>query len=504
MAARYVKARQLASAALAKFAKFANPLAIGLLLLLLAIGAYLGVADNSAGRASRHYAREVKHTVGSYVPYVLVHPLNYFNEDDMLDVQQRLRLVERDVSKLKADVLSNRQLTMALSARLPAFLVAKTVKGKVQIPLDFWRALRANILADPDLVAPRAKDAKPAKPAPAAAPSWKDFLLHNDARLRQAIAADVVLAKADLLAHLETALSASASASHSHTAADLAALHTRISAELAARPAALSKAEVKALADQAVQRALTSSHIEALVTAQIRDLSVHALRRPNHFAPGAGAVTVPRLTTATFAAPKVARRSALRAALAYVPGTAAPARPRVRQPVDALTRWDEQGDCWCGAAAADAGGMQLGIATAHSLHPDELVVEHVPRAATLDPGAAPRHMELFAQIPLSQQDDVAAASAALFPDAPAEPRGRAGLDDSWVRVARMEYDVRGRDNVQVFPVQLDLGRYGVSARTFVVRARDNWGAEGEEGGVGHTCFYRVRLHGGVAKEGGEN
>ena len=57
--------------------------------------------------------------------------------------------------------------------------------------------------------------------------------------------------------------------------------------------------------------------------------------------------------------------------------------------------------------------------------------------------------------------------------------------------------MEANENIQVFGLQLDLKRYGVSANDFVVRARTNWGMPITD----HTCFYRVRVHGAMpAKE----
>ncbi|OBT77290.1 hypothetical protein VF21_03428 [Pseudogymnoascus sp. 05NY08] len=444
---------------------------------------FLGTSEGSAGRATRMYAQGASATLAQYIPHGVAHPLNYFNEADMLDVQRRLRRAELSISKLQLDVAKNAELTRALEKRLPEFLVVSKVHGKVQIPADFWRALKTTILADKDLkpFAP----GKPEKSAPVTAtPDWDDFMRTNEARLKDLVASDVQLARADVLAHLQTALASTSTEYTSALSKATQAVKSELSAQISELPATVSAADIDAHVERAMQRVFLTSKLEALINAKIAESSTSSLSRVNYFSPSTGAVVNPMLTSATYSPRGAFAPSNL--ITGFLKMFSYPL-PKIGTPVDALTKWDEHGDCWCGAP--DDSGVQLGVLTPNKFSPEELVIEHVMRSATLNPGATPRHFELFAHIPLKHQDYIAEVSAGLFPHAPEEK----DLNYDWVRIGRGTYNTNG-ETVQVFPVQLDLNRYRLSSNQFVVRFRDNWGTKDEED-VGPTCIYRVRLHG---------
>jgi len=456
---------------------------------ILLISMYLSFADDALGRSTREYFHQAKHAMEQYTPHGITDPLYYSNEKEVKDLRKRMYRAESDITKLKHDVNYNRELAERIEKQLPNFIVAKRIKGELQIPIDFWRALKSNILTDTDI-----KASKPGKPgkAPVERPvsvDWEEFLRNNDARLKGIIHDDVVVAKADITTLIETNMKTS----KSHTNDEIAKMRKRIDKDLVKANSSLNKEQVRVLAEEAVQRSISGGKVEALINSKLKDIKLHSLRRFNHFGLGGGVVVVPASTSATYD-PRWYK--------SYIPFAGWVPRsllwsfgypgPTVRRDIDALTKWDEQGDCWCGAASRDGAGVQLGVMTARTLYPDEVVVEHVHHTATLDPGATPRQMELFARIDLKDQDAVAKVSEKRFKDAPREEV----LDDSWVRIAEWTYDVNAQDNVQVFPVQLRLAAFGVPAKEFVVRARSNWGGEEHK----HTCFYRIRMHGEVAGE----
>ncbi|OBT65866.1 hypothetical protein VE03_05420 [Pseudogymnoascus sp. 23342-1-I1] len=443
--------------------------------------AFLGASEGSAGRATRVYAQGASATLAQYIPHGVAHPLNYFNSGDMLDVQRRLRRAELSISKLQADVAKNQELTRAIEKRLPDFLVVSRVRGKVQIPADFWRALKTTILADADV-----RPFKPGKleaPAPlTVTPDWTDFLRTNEVRLRDLIASDVQLSRADVLAHLQSALASTSSEFSSTLAKATEVVKSELSAQIAELPPSVSVADIDAHAERVMQRVFLTSKIEALVNAKLAESSTSSLSRVNYFSPAAGAVVNPILTSATYSQRSLLDPSNL--ITGFLKLFSYPL-PKIGTPVEALTKWDEHGDCWCGAP--DESGVQLAVLTPHKFSPEELVIEHVMRSATLNPGSTPRHFELFARIPSKHRDYIADVSAGLFPHAPEEKE----LSNDWVRIGSGTYDTNG-ETVQVFPVQFELARYRLSASEFIVRFTDNWGS-GDD--AAPTCIYRVRLHG---------
>jgi len=63
----------------------------------------------------------------------------------------------------------------------------------------------------------------------------------------------------------------------------------------------------------------------------------------------------------------------------------------------------------------------------------------------------------------------------------------------FLRIATFTYDIESAQNVQAFPVQLDMAAIEASTNKLIVRSKNNWGGDH----VGYTCIYRVRVHGAI-------
>ena len=125
---------------------------------------------------------------------------------------------------------------------------------------------------------------------------------------------------------------------------------------------------------------------------------------------------------------------------------------------------------------------------ANDIYPKEVVVEHIPKSATLDFASAPHEMELLASIDgFNAQGTVGDLSEKIFPDAYESHLGK-----EWILIGTWRYDMEDAHHVQHFYPQVDLQSLGVSTRQLVVRAKSN------QGNSDHTCLYRVRVHGEVA------
>ncbi|EDN02423.1 predicted protein [Histoplasma mississippiense (nom. inval.)] len=116
--------------------------------------------------------------------------------------------------------------------------------------------------------------------------------------------------------------------------------------------------------------------------------AINPLKPPkvNYASIGMGAVVDPYLTSPTMAT-SAGLVSRIGQYLAKV--------PRGSPPVAALQPWDGVGECWCAATRSNA--SQLTILLGRAIVPEEVVIEHIPKGATLDPGSAPREMELWVQ-----------------------------------------------------------------------------------------------------------
>lgn len=162
---------------------------------------------------------------------------------------------------------------------------------------------------------------------------------------------------------------------------------------------------------------------------------------------------------------------------------------------EALLPWHDIGDCWC--APSTRGKLQLAVLLPRSISPSELVVEHVHKSELRDIGNAPKEVELWVQVLHNEvRDQIAKEILKLIPDIykSASQRGKGAdtikaLDESFVPIGRWTYDINGPNNVQSFPVLVDLAKWKHYTRRAVVRVNSNWGS------TDATCLYRVKLHG---------
>lgn len=259
----------------------------------------------------------------------------------------------------------------------------------------------------------------------------------------------------------------------------------------------------------------------------------------NFLSLGMGAVIDPYLTS-----PSVDRR---RSVLQRIYNSIAGHQQRgPKSPIAALTPWDGVGDCWC--SVPRSGMSQLAVLLGRQTVPEEVVVEHIPKGASLSPGVAPREMELWVRFapnrnPTTTMDSspsVASTSSRILPSfldrlfssprpsaagsspsptlstTPIFPRAFSAaslydtimqtlrqtyprepetaysddrlLGPSFYRVGKWVYDINGEDHVQRFSLDAIIDIPALRVDKVVVRVNSNWGAN-------HTCLYRVRLYG---------
>ncbi|KAL1959120.1 hypothetical protein VTO42DRAFT_2907 [Malbranchea cinnamomea] len=274
--------------------------------------------------------------------------------------------------------------------------------------------------------------------------------------------------------------------------------------------------EVASIREELERKMAESAHTNPLVPWKI-----------NFLAPGSGAVIIPHLTTPT-KAPKQRRNGWGRFAKRLVGIYDSPLPP-----IAALQPWDDPGQCWC----APAPESQLAVHLGYPIVPEEVIVEHIHRDATVDPGLAPREMELWAayspvmldnpnwmppevSLPPSLSAEHASSTAspspstssrrrfrppAISPSArlylldtlrmafPGEPDSafsdHPNLGPEFFRLGKWEYDVYSNEsNIQRFRLHSTAELPGYRVTAVIVKTNSNWGGS-------HTCLYRVRLHG---------
>jgi SUN domain-containing protein 1/2 len=223
---------------------------------------------------------------------------------------------------------------------------------------------------------------------------------------------------------------------------------------------------VKALIKDDVNKIIMDQiRIESLAMANLVANAEINLRKVNYFSTGLGARIDPYETSSTFIDDEPAVTSLYRR---LFPG------PGRRPPITALQKWDEPGDCWCASPdETNQGFAQLSILLGHEMYPQQVTVEHLPKAASLDSTSAPKNIEVW--VPLPYDPSIRVWSAAGCGQGP----------KNHYCLGNFAYNVHGSNHVQTF--NLDVHSI-IPASKVLLRVTDNWGSD-------HTCIYRVRLHG---------
>lgn len=263
------------------------------------------------------------------------------------------------------------------------------------------------------------------------------------------------------------------------------------------RPESMSKAEIITLVHGLVTKAMADVNLEAMAKGQIHSHWDSVLKHQvNYFGEGAGATIDPVHTSSTFkpaAGSTLVLQKGVKAVVASVPRRA-------------LLPWSDESDCWCAARSinhrGNPHGAMLAVQLGHRVIPQHIVIEHVLAGATIDPGARPKEIEVYAEVDAQLRDLVRDFSATHFPDI--YPAG----DDNWnltpaqfperfVKIGQFVYeDVQPHDGVQVHRLSDELLNLGVATEHVIVRAVSNYGAKD------HTCFYRVRMYGQRVQQDG--
>lgn len=263
----------------------------------------------------------------------------------------------------------------------------------------------------------------------------------------------------------------------------------------------LTKAEVQAIAQQAVQRAIGDAQLEAMAKGHISanwhaDLS----HQVNYFDQGTGAVIHLPFTSPTWQPPARRFRSPeYERHMRALPGSSSSG---VQGQAQALTRWEDIGDCWCAATRARDNGTlpaDVSIRLGALVVPQHLVLEHINAGATPDPHAMPRDVEVWAHV--EEYGRRHALLDFMYSQWQGTDSRHPLVDRSFVKIGAFTYD-GGRagggggaaGGVEVHKLSGELVNLGAATDHVIIRAATNYGAD-------HTCFYRLRMYGQAQEEG---
>lgn len=280
----------------------------------------------------------------------------------------------------------------------------------------------------------------------------------------------------------------------------------REAAQLASQsiPEGLDRGQITTLVHGLVQKYIADVNLGAVAKGKIHAHWDSVLKHQvNYFGAGSGAVVDGKYSSQSYrpAKSKVSE-SDIRKGLAV----------EISQPaVAALLPWREDGQCWCAARSLsrrkNPHGATLSVLLSKRIVPEYLAIENILPWATVDPGARPKDVEVYADVDKGVRDRVRDFSATHFPDNKADwdftpPE----YPERFIKIGQFVYkDVKRQpndksrhakredeelpDEVQVFQFSSELAELGLETEQVIVRATSNYGEKD------YTCFYRVRLFG---------
>ncbi|KAI0436614.1 hypothetical protein F4803DRAFT_214519 [Xylaria telfairii] len=401
-----------------------------------------------------------------------------------------------------------------LKNRIPESIWVQGDKnGKLRIPEDFWHALRELIVKDDSIlslknaniseghwlaiksriqhaglgVGASLKDME-ALVQKKISQSWDSWLGQNDQALKTSTG--TALAKDDFMKLVQEEIAAhSREISQEFTELqdrikDITQQISQLQDEIGGA-GGIRKDEITKTIDSLVSKTAINARIEAIAQGLIKGHANDVVsNQVNFFAIGAGASIDPEWSSPPWTVPKDFFKSKK-----WLDKDGYKAQPRMA----ALSPWNQEGECFC--AGPDRKGYgegtnNISVITSRNIIPQHLVVEHILPGATLDPGAMPREIEVWAYIEeVNLRNEARTFSETNFPDTPKEET----LNEGFVKMGHFTYrnETYG-DGVQVFKISDELKRMGAITDQVVVRAINNYGAD-------HTCFYRLRLYGEVVE-----
>lgn len=421
------------------------------------------------------------------------------------DLDERLKKQKITLDDVWRQVKINKEAIRKLQEGLPdQIFVKKDKDGNLQIPHELWEALREVIRSDPDLQdminkSPSDSSGKPNTNQPTQkelAKAFEKFLDTNRAKIA-AIADEnltnrfpnllkdnTIVTKSQIIEMIKKDWDDNKKTRQSEIAKLQEQLdqHQRQIAKLG-RESTVGRSEkqLKALIEKVVREVGGAG-------ASPGGSANWGQTRINHWSHGTGAVVDPYATSPNYQFPSMKEWLPAKT-FRYLIGNPVPIP---NPPEAALRKWDEHGDCWCTPAGGrDGHGASIAVISGSSIYPEQIVVEHIAPTASLEPGAAPKEMELWAYVEdYETYDEFKKISTAMFGT---NYRVKTQETMGYVRIATWTYNLESSDNIQAFPVQLDMKDLSTHTDKLIVRALNNWG----DGKVDYTCLYRVRVHGEI-------
>lgn len=421
--------------------------------------------------------------------------------------KRRLNKIESDVYLIQKKINGiDFRAVKKLEDILPNAVVLKNTNGKLQIPEDFWQAICDKILLDD--VSGHSHDVKSSQHDNRNYGSnnsryrriWYQFINENEdkigllsdrnltSRFPRILHENGIVSKAEIIDMIRENWEENISLIQ-YELKNLASELKRLSRNNEVRLHPMYSSKLGTLGPAFTEN-LANAQLRAAAKVNIQNGIIFNRMRTNHFSKWTGALIDKSSTSPDYIFPSQANINSF-GKIVYK--LAKNPVPTPKPPEEALSKWEEQGDCWCSAQKGNGFGPSLGIVLGNKIYPEEIIVEHVPSGLALQPGAAPRNLELFAKIDNPEIEPIILQeSRRIFPDLSSDPIE--GLEGH-VRIAAWIYELNAPSNIQTHEIPLKLKAFGVDTDQVVVRSLTNWGG----GNVHYTCLYRLRLFGPISQ-----
>lgn len=252
----------------------------------------------------------------------------------------------------------------------------------------------------------------------------------------------------------------------------------------------VTQGEVGALVQSLVRKTIADMNLGSMAKGKIQlHWDAELKNQVNYFAIGSGATIDPKRTSTVYDPLNMGAVAPEN----YLGGI------RGLQPfpaIAALHPWDGDGDCFCAIRSTNRRGnphgASLSVQLGTTIVPQHVVVEHILPGATIDPGARPREIEIWAHYDdLSLRGRVQDFSATHFPKDKSDRNAQdPDYDPAFVKIGQFVYEhAEIHDGVHVQRLSSELHELGAATDQIIIRAVSNYGSSD------HTCFYRVRLYG---------
>jgi hypothetical protein len=162
-------------------------------------------------------------------------------------------------------------------------------------------------------------------------------------------------------------------------------------------------------------------------------------------------------------------------------------------PVEAITPWNDIGDCWCAARSTEGDGrLSIGFALSVDVIPRGITVEHLPRGSAITLAPAPKRLQLWVRVAAVSEKDF---DSKFFLSEEHTNRCEGPYPDrreNWVCLHTWNYNIYGASHIQ----RSLLPSVPFAIDGAVVRVIENNGND-------FTCLYRLKMDGHIKRSSGD-